>query len=106
MVQGINLKRADATVSASGDTELIAGDSTVKHRIYGWTLNVDAAQNVLLFEYGTGSVILDRLNGTASGAVSNLWLGNQPYLIGAGSSVHLAVDGTAEASAVVYYTEE
>ncbi len=104
MVQGIGLKVASSTIVASGDNAIVAADSNVKRWLQGWNLNVQGSGvNAILFEYGTGSVLHNRVNGTLESVSSNQWLGNQPFEIGSGSAIHIAVDGVANASATVYY---
>jgi len=103
MVQGVRIIPRSGTVLASGDVAILAGDSDAKVYLTGFNFNVNAAQDAILFEYGTGSAILSRLNGTAEGVAVSQWFGNQPYELGAGSAIHIAVDGAADASATIYY---
>lgn len=105
MNKGERIKVASATVLASGAAQVLGtAPSNHRHFINAWTMSTDADQNAILYEYGTGSVIMHRMNGSAEGKDVAMSL-DSPFEIGSGSSVYLAVDGAANTSATVYYHE-
>ena len=108
MTSQLRLIPSQGFVYASGDqTELVpARTAPAIHYVHGWNLSMSAGSaTAMLFEYGTGSNALDVVQNRLGGAAvqSNQDL-KHPYEIGAGSSVYVTVDGTAETSATVFYS--
>jgi hypothetical protein len=102
---GRRLYPAHVHIGASGASSVLsAATAPEKHFIHNWSMSVDGAQDVILFEYGTGSILLDALRGTAEGAVSNMQLENPGFELGSGSALYIGVAGTANASATVWYS--